>query len=405
MPILSVSNFSKSLQVLWHFFWLGCISFGGPAAHIGYFRQHFVERLKWLNDSEYGQLIALSQFLPGPGSSQIGFAIGYYHAGVLGAWSAFIGFTLPSFGLLLWVALYQPPSEQAIYALVISGLKLLAVVVVADAVLKMFRQFCSELTTRITAVLTALLLIGFAGNALQLVILLTAFIVGWYFFAEPKKSPNTVKALTKKASISWLLLAFITTLIISYLLLPQDILKDCSWLSLFAPFAQVGSLVFGGGHVVLPLLQNAIGDQLSSEQFLSGYALAQAVPGPMFTISAYLGALLLPETPIIGAILATLGLFLPGLLLVFALLNSWQNLALNSRLQGGIRLVNAAVVGLLIATLVSPVASSAITDIASAIAALLGFIAIQRWKLKIGWLLLAYALVWPIFLSLLRGHQ
>jgi chromate transporter len=358
--------------------------------------------MKWLNDDEYSQLIALSQFLPGPGSSQVGFAIGYRHAGLLGAWAAFIGFTLPSFLLLLWVALYQPPSDQPIYALVISGLKLLAVVVVADAVLKMFRQFCQQTEARIVAVITALLLLGFAGNLVQIAILVVAFAIGWRFFASKQTVNSPKPPSSNKPFGSWLFLGLIAALIAVYLLLPNQIVAQYPWLNLFAPFAQAGSLVFGGGHVVLPLLQNAIGEQISSEQFLTGYALAQAVPGPMFTIAAYLGAILMSDAPITGAIIATLGVFLPGLLLVLALLNTWQKWAHRPQLQGGIKLLNAAVVGLLLATLINPVASSAITDLASAIAALLGFIALQRYKLKIGWLLLIYALIWPSILWILR---
>ncbi|MBO1927942.1 chromate efflux transporter [Thiomicrorhabdus sp. 6S2-11] len=392
------SNLSKSLQVLWHFFWLGCVSFGGPAAHLGYFRQHFVERMKWLNDNDYGQLIALSQFLPGPGSSQVGFAIGYRYAGLLGAWAAFIGFTLPSFLLLLWVALYQPPSDQPIYALVISGLKLLAVVVVADAVLKMFRQFCQRIETRVVAVVSALLLLGFAGNLMQIAVLVLAFAIGWRFFACKQIVNSTTPPNINKPLLSWLFLGFIGALIAVYLLLPNQFISQYLWLNLFAPFAQAGSLVFGGGHVVLPLLQNSIGEQVSSEQFLTGYALAQAVPGPMFTIAAYLGAILMPQTPIIGAVIATLGVFLPGLLLILALLNSWQKWAHHPQLQGGIKLLNAAVVGLLLASLINPIASSAIVDLASALAALFGFILLRRYQLKIGWLLLIYALIWPCIL-------
>lgn len=391
----AVSNIRKSLQVLWQFFWLGCISFGGPAAHIGYFRQHFVERLQWLDENEYSQLIALSQFLPGPGSSQVGFAIGYRHAGILGAWAAFIGFTLPSFLLLLWVALYQPPSDQPIYALVISGLKLLAVIVVADAVLKMFRQFCRQRSSQLTALLSALLLLLFAGTSMQMAVLLLAFIIGWYFLPAQIKASGKTKIKTNTHPLSWLLLG-LTGLIIAWFWFMPEQLKPA--LQLFAAFAQTGALVFGGGHVVLPLLQSTIGEQISSAEFLSGYALAQAVPGPMFTLSAYLGALLLPESPIVGAIIATLGLFLPGLLLMLALLERWQQLAHQPKLQGGVGMVNAAVVGLLIATLINPVAISAITDIASALAAIIGFTALQRWRIKIGWLLIIYALIWPLIL-------
>lgn len=381
----------KSLKVFWQFFLLGWTSFGGPAAHLGIFRQRFVVELKWLNEADYTQLIALSQFLPGPGSSQVGFAIGRQHAGIMGAWAAFLGFTLPSFLILLWAALYQPAGENAFYAQMILGLKLLAVVVVADATLKMFQSFCQTRATQTTAILVAIVLLLLPFSWSQIAVLAVAFLMGAMFFQTDilpagKDLPH---------ARSWFAQSFLLIglgLVLTHYFFPEMLNPT---IQLFANFAQAGALVFGGGHVVLPLLQNSIGEQISNDLFLSGYAFAQAVPGPMFSVASFYGAHLLPETPILGAIIATLGVFLPGLLLMLALQNSWQNWARNPKIQGGILLLNAAVVGLLIATLFTPVFTSAVINSVAMAWVLSGLLLLRIFKLKILWLLLLFALGFP----------
>lgn len=413
--MINSTSFFKSLKVFWHFFLLGWYSFGGPAAHLGIFRSQFVERLKWLSENDFAQLIALSQFLPGPGSSQVGFAIGLKHAGTLGGLMAFIGFTLPSFLIMFWVALYQPDSSNVFYQSLITSLKILAVVIVADAVIKMATQFCHNNPTRFVALATTLFLLLFPLSYAPIIALLIAFAMGWQFHPQQTTLLETVlctptrpgenSVATNKRSrlirfstfarkpMAMILVTGFVGLLLCPLFLPAGNLPE---LTLFMQFAQAGSLVFGGGHVVLPLLESHVGNQLGQEAFLSGYAIAQMIPGPMFSFAAYLGALLLPSAPLTGAMIATLGLFLPGLLLIWRLLNTWQRLSQNRKLQGGIQLVNAAVVGLLLATLITPIISSAVYDFATFLAAFIGFYLLQRLRIKLLWLFLGYGLILPL---------
>ncbi len=381
----------KTLAVFWQFFLLGWTSFGGPAAHLGIFRQRFVVELKWLSETDYLQLIALSQFLPGPGSSQVGFAIGRQHAGITGGWAAFLGFTLPSFLILLWVALYQPAGESRFYAQMILGLKLLAVVVVADATLKMFQGFCQTRATQATAILVAIFLLLLPFSWSQIAVLAVAFLMGAMFFKTDvlpagRDLPNARPWFTQ----SLLLIGLV--LVLSHHFFPEMFTPT---LEVFINFAQAGALVFGGGHVVLPLLQNSIGEQISNDLFLSGYAFAQAIPGPMFSVASFYGANLLPETPIMGAIVATLAVFLPGLLFMLALQHSWQNWAQKPQIQGGILLLNAAVVGLLIATLFTPVFTSAVINTVAMAWVLVGLLLLRIFQLKVLWLLPIFALGFP----------
>ena len=289
------------------FFWLGWISFGGPAAHIGYFRQTFVEKLKWLSDSDYAQIVALSQFLPGPGSSQVGFALGYKRGGLLGACTAFIGFTLPSVLIMVLLAVVSSHvTETGAFQSIVHGLKLLAVVVVADAAWGMYKNFCKNTLATTLCVVTAIALLTMPSIATQMVVLIIAALIGAkYLKGETPAEPKPFKP-------SFAPLAIFAVLIIG---LPF-VAHFTPMLGLFNDFFQAGSLVFGGGHVVLPLLQNIVGDQLSQDAFLTGYAAAQAVPGPMFTFATYIGYELQPNAPIVGALVATIAVFVPGFLLL-----------------------------------------------------------------------------------------
>ncbi len=359
------------------FFMLGWISFGGPAAHIGYFRNTFVEKLNWLNDKDYAQLVALSQFLPGPGSSQVGFAVGYRHGGLPGAVAAFIGFTLPSVLLMLGLGLLSAGlTENTLFQGVIHGLKLLAVVVVADATLGMAGNFCKTRLTSAIAVFTATALLVIPGLWSQILVLIAAAFIGTVYLKDTITEQNTNRD-GKKLSRTPLILFLV-------LLLGLPLFGHLSSSAqIFADFFQAGSLVFGGGHVVLPLLQNIVGEQLSNIEFLTGYAAAQAVPGPMFTLATYLGYQLLPEAPVIGALIATLGVFLPGLLLLLGVLKNWQALAAIPRMSGAINGVNAAVVGLLLAALYQPVFISAVNSATDFALVIIGFFLLRKLKLPI----------------------
>lgn len=361
-------------------------------AHLGYFRHTFVDKLQWVDEAHYGRLIALSQFLPGPGSSQVGFAIGLARGGQAGAWAAFIGFTLPSFLILFGLALYQPPTDDGFYPLVVAGLKLLAVVVVADATLGMYQSFCKTRLTQLTTVLTAVALLLAASVWMQLLALLLAFVIGWRFMAPVASEPVTNETVSEKPTWAWVILAAAAMLVVFNWIWPTWLPQT---LQLFAQFLQAGALVFGGGHVVLPLLEPLVAEQVGADQFLSGYALAQAIPGPMFTFATYLGTLLLPQAPLAGAIIATLGIFLPGLLLVLALQGSWQAWSSRSSVQGGISLLNAAVVGLLLATLFTPVFTSAVQSPADMAWVLLGLAWLRLYRSHILWLVLGFGVLLP----------
>lgn len=364
-----------ALDVFWRFLLLGCVSFGGPAAHIGYFQQAFVQRLQWLDAAAYARLVALSQFLPGPSSSQVGFAIGYRRAGLPGAMAAFLGFTLPSFLLMLGVAVWSAQSADSdVLDGLVRGLKLLAVVVVAEAVRAMTLSFCRDAVAVAIAVLTAALLLLAASPWAQYGALALAGLTGWAFLSRP--GAGAVAHSPSRAMIRWLPLGLFTLLFAGLPLLAH---ADPVW-RLLSQFYSSGSMVFGGGHVVLPLLQQHLGEAVSGDRFLLGYAAAQAVPGPMFSLAAFLGADLLPMTPVRGALLATAGIFLPGFLLVLALQSVWEVLAARPRVMGLVAGVNAAVVGLLLAAWVNPVALAAINSWLDALLALLGWMLLFRWR-------------------------
>ncbi|TMO80643.1 chorismate-binding protein [Pseudoalteromonas sp. S3776] len=366
------------LAIFRQFFLLGCMSFGGPAAHLGYFKRHFVDTLNWLTDTRYAQLISLSQALPGPGSSQVGFAIGVERAGVIGGITAFIAFTLPSFLIMLLLAV-SAHQFDAVYFAIIAGLKLFAVVIVADATLTMAKSFCTSVALKLIAVMSTLALLLFPLLGTQIAILVSAAAIGaiWPLLQlnthiEPKQDT--------KSTFRWLPLGlFVLLLAISFIPLGDD-------LALFTPFYQAGAMVFGGGHVVLPVLQAGV-PALSNDQFLSAYASAQAIPGPMFTIATYLGAQLTSEQPLIGAIAATLLIFTPGFLLMLAFQKSWLNLASKPRFASSIAALNAAVVGFLAAALYSPIWTSAVHNLWQVALVIAAFAWLRMKKPPIWWLL------------------
>ncbi|MEG3754215.1 chromate efflux transporter [Psychromonas arctica] len=376
------------------FLLLGCYSFGGPAAHIAYFRENFVQRLAWLSERQYAEFVALSQFLPGPGSSQVGFAIGYHRAGLKGAICAFLGFTLPSVLLVGVLAVSAGHlTDNSVFHSVIHSLKMLAVVVVLDAVLMMFKQFCKDKAHIALCLFSACVLLVIPSVSSQLLVLLFSALIGVVLFKmkeqefNDKKTHclilNPLRSLQFRPLILFIILLCITSFLASFTPL----------FSVFADFFQAGSLVFGGGHVVLPLLQNIVAEQLTADQFLTGYAIAQAVPGPMFTFATYIGYFLLPDTPLLGALIATLGVFLPGFLLLLACLKNWQRLAKIPCLNAAISGINAAVVGLLISALYQPVFVSAVFNGLDMAAILVGVYLHKSVKLPIVYLVLLFATI------------
>lgn len=372
------------LQIFLRFFSLGLMSFGGPAAHIGYFRQTFVNELAWLDDKRYASFVALSQFMPGPGSSQVGFAIGYHRGGLLGAIAAFAGFTLPSFVLMYLLAVTTAAWLGNEYMQgIVHGLKLLAVVVVADAVLAMFKQFCQRQTARLLMLgsAAAILILPFLWT--QITLLLLAAILGMSFLSATESESSKDEPIR----LNYLSLGlFVVLFVASFFALNLGIEAG-----IFGEFFRVGSLVFGGGHVVLPLLETAVGDSMSGDRFLTGYAFAQAVPGPMFTFATFLGAEMMLDNPFIGAAIATVAIFLPGFLLMLVGLRSWHAIAARPKMAGMLAGVNACVVGLLAGALYQPVFTQGVLSAVDMAVVLLGFGALKLFKPQMLLLVLGFS--------------
>jgi len=354
------------------FLGLGLTSFGGPIAHLGYFRREFVTRRRWLDETAYADLVGLCQFLPGPASSQVGFALGLSRRGLTTGLAAWLGFTLPSALLLFVFAGMSASLTGAIAAAAIHGLKIVAVAVVAQALWGMAQNLTPDLRRIAIAALAALIVSLLAGSFGQILAIATGAGAGLILcrgIGAPTASPLPVTVSHRFATAS---------LILFFLLLAAGPVFTAAnhTFAVFHAFYRSGALVFGGGHVVLPLLSDAVvrPGWLSSATFLAGYGAAQAVPGPLFTISAYMGALLnAPPNGAWGALLALVAIFLPGMLLLMGVLPFWNGLRTRPDLQAAMRGVNAAVVGILAAALYSPLWTSAIADWRDAALAILGF--------------------------------
>jgi chromate transporter len=396
---------SSALQVLLAFLKLGLISFGGPIAHLGYFRRQFVDRRGWLEDAEFAELVALCQFLPGPASSQLGIAIGLKRAGPLGALAAWLGFTLPSALLLIGFAQHFVRASELLRAPWLPGLLIAAVAVVAQAVWTMGRQFCVGRLPLAIAVIAAVgCTLGGTGQT-QLLVLAAAAAAGWLLRPMPDGSRlhSPTHAIDASADAPASRPAGIVALLIFVVLLiglpiAASMSPDHAW-ALADRFFRTGSLVFGGGHVVLPLLQAQVVPPgwITNQSFLAGYAAAQAVPGPLFSFAAYLGAAMIPAPHgWLGAAICLLAIFLPSYLLVFGVMPFWATLRQRRGVRAALRGVNAAVVGVLLSALYNPVFTSAIHSASDFAVALAGFLLLVLWKLPSWSVLLlctGYALV------------
>lgn len=367
-------------EVFLAFLRLGLTSFGGPVAHISYFRREFVERRHWLGESEFARLVALCQFLPGPASSQTGFSLGLMRAGWPGAIAAFVAFTLPSALLLFAFAAAYPylsgPTGQA----VIHGFKLVAVAVVGQAVLGMARQLCPDRTrAAIAAIAAAALLVGPPG-LLQLAVIAAGAAAGLAFCKSLPVPEEAVLQLPHGMKLGAVLLVMYGVLLAG---LPVVASEYDGLVRVADRFYRAGALVFGGGHVVLPLLRETVvaPGLVSNDEFLAGYGAAQAIPGPMFTVSAYLGARIpAPGGPAAGALVALVSIFLPGLLLVAGALPFWHSLGRKPLAASTVAGVNAAVVGLLGAALYDPVWVSAVTRPVDVAIAAVAFTLLAAWR-------------------------
>ncbi len=358
---------------------LGLTSFGGPIAHLGYFRDELVSRRKWIDETGYADLVALCQFLPGPASSQVGFALGLLRGGPLGALAAWAGFTLPSALLLILFAFGASSIEGPVGTGLIHGLKVVAVAIVAQAVGGMARNLAPD-RERASIALAALLIVIFvAGSIGQVASILLGGLVGlWLCRAAPV---SAVGHLSFRVSRQ---MGAISLILFCLLLLSLPLTAGMAQgLALLDSFYRAGSLVFGGGHVVLPLLQAEVvtSGAVSNDAFLSGYGAAQAVPGPLFTFAAYLGAVMEPfPNGIVGAAFALVAIFLPGFLLLVGALPFWDAFRARPSAQAAMRGANAAVVGILGAALYDPVWTSAILTPYDFALGLTGFILLTVWK-------------------------
>jgi chromate transporter len=380
----------SALEVLRIFTRLGCTSFGGPIAHLGYFRTEFVERRNWLSDRAYADLVGLCQFLPGPASSKLGFSLGLLRAGYLGGLAAWVGFTLPS-ALLLFLFAYGAGelSHSAAGAGLLHGLKLVAVAIVAQAVSGMARTLCPDRSRASIAVAAAAIALLAPTSLGQISAITLGAVLGLQFCRSDSESvPEPLRLPFSRRTGALCFVLFAALLAASFI--PFG---DTSY-GLFNAFYRSGALVFGGGHVVLPLLNESVVEPgwIMSESFLAGYGAAQAVPGPLFTFAAYLGAAMTePGGGVLGATIALIAIFLPGLLLQMAALPFWNAFRGKPAAQAAMRGINAAVVGILAAALYTPVWTSAVVRPVDFAVALAGFVLLTVWKLQ------------PFFVVLIMG--
>jgi chromate transporter len=363
-----------ALDVLRAFARLGCTSFGGPVAHIGYFRTEFVTRRRWLDERGFADLVALCQFLPGPASSQLGMAIGLLRAGPLGMLFAWLGFTLPSAIAMTAAGLGVAYLGDIGHAGWLRGLKLVAVAVVAQAVWGMARSLCPDRARATLAVAAAIVVLTAPTVAGQLAAIVLGAAVGLVVLPRPEPAAGDAMPDSRVPRVA----AGAMLAVFALLLVALPLLGGNEPLRVFAAFYRAGSLVFGGGHVVLPLLQDAVVPPgwVGQSAFLAGYGATQAMPGPLFTFAAFLGA---AWGGVGGATLALVAIFLPSFLMVAGALPFWSALRHRTRVQAALRGVNAAVVGVLLAALYTPVWTSAIAAPPDAAIALAAFLLLTTW--------------------------
>ncbi|WP_039944276.1 chromate transporter [Thermicanus aegyptius] len=371
-----MSRLKPLLEVLAVSTKLGLTSFGGPIAHLGYFYDEYIRRRKWMDERSYTDLVALCQFLPGPASSQVGIGIGVMRAGLWGGVAAWIGFTLPSAIALVLFAFLLRAFDIGNSGW-IHGLKLVAVAIVAHALLGMGQKLTPDRNRVTIAIMATTITLLWQAAVSQIVILVMAGLIGLFLYKENKipELPEIRVPIPRYVAVSSLILFF-------GLLFGLPLIRSLSsfhWVAVFDSFYRAGSLVFGGGHVVLPLLEREVVPTgwLSEEAFLAGYGATQAVPGPLFTFAAYLGAIM---GGWLGATVATIGIFLPAFLLVIGIMPFWDSLRRKPNIQGALIGVNAAVVGILLAALYDPMMTSSIQKPVDFALVSILFILLVFWK-------------------------
>jgi chromate transporter len=364
---------------------LGLTSFGGPIAHIGYFREEYVHRKKWLDEKSYADMVALCQFLPGPASSQIGIGIGLMRGGLPGAIIAWLGFTMPSaLALAIFGYLYQGYGTSG--SGWIHGLQLAAVVIIAQAVWGMGKSLTPDRTRMSIAVITAIVTLLWSSSWSQVLLIAAGGLAGLAFYKEaPVEAASELpKTISKKPAAAALILFFGLLILLPLL----RIIYPTDWVALIDSFYRSGALVFGGGHVVLPLLEREVVSPgwMTEQQFLAGYGAAQAVPGPLFTFAAYLG---MAMKGWVGAAASLMAIFLPAFLLVIGVLPFWHSLRQRASAKRALFGINAVVVGMLLAALYNPVWTSAVHTPVDFGIVLAAFVLLMYWKLP-PWLIVAF---------------
>ena len=395
---------SSPLEVFRVFLRLGLTSFGGPVAHIGYFRTEFVTRRRWLDEAAFADIVALCQFLPGPASSQVGLSVGIMRAGLPGALAAWLGFSVPSALVLIAFGYGVGWAGDLAHAAWLHGLKIVAAAVVANALWGMARNLCPDAMRATIAVAAAIAALATPSAAGQVGAIISGGLIGWWVLPRPSGDGAEQPELPIRISRA---LSLVAGVLFFGLLFGLPLLKAAvpsHALAEFDSFYRSGALVFGGGHVVLPLLQAEVVPPgwVSNDAFLAGYGAAQAVPGPLFTLSAYLGTVMGPAPHgWVGGLLCLVAIFLPSFLLLIAALPYWETLRRQQTGRAALRGVNAAVVGILLAALYNPVWTSAIfspRDFSLVIAA---FLALAVWAVPPWLVVIAGAVVTAIVAGIL----
>lgn len=356
---------------------LGLTSFGGPTAHLGYFHAEYVERKKWMSEKSYADLVALSQFLPGPASSQVGIGVGVMRGGVLGGLTSFIGFTLPSVIVLMIFASLMTTFDIS-EAGWIHGLKIVAVVIVLHAILGMSKNLTPDIERKVIALFALVATLLFQSVFTQVGVILIAAFIGFILFKDYKDDGQKSASFPIKKSFSAACLVLFFVLL--FVLPAFRELTGSDWVAVIDSFYRAGALVFGGGHVVLPLLEQELVPTgwITEEAFLAGYGATQAVPGPLFTFAAYLGTVM---NGWFGGLIATAAIFLPAFLLILGALPFWDMLRNNEKIKGAVMGVNAAVIGILISALYTPIWTSSILKPADFALAAILFVMLLYFKL------------------------
>lgn len=378
---------SDYLRLFSLFFYLGCISFGGPTAHLALFQKELIDKRGWMSTTAYMQLVSLCQILPGPTSSQVGMALGYHCAGYSGAFFAWLGFTLPAALLLASIGIGITQHDAWLNTTLLHGLSLAVIAIVAHALVTMIRQICvSHWHYFIMILVTVLSLFTLTP---QIILIILAALLGIIFFRQQNYAVNLNFRFISPRIAALCLLAFFTLLF----LLPYWI-NTQSLVALFHHFYQAGALVFGGGHVVLPLLEAELshGVWLTQEQFVAGYGIVQAMPGPLFNFASYLGAVAYQQQPIFGAVVAVIGIFLPAALILFAALAAVHYINQFNYLKSAFTGIAAGVTGMLLATLYHPLITQAILSVEDVAIVIAGFLLLYFQKIPVYLLVVLCAL-------------